>query len=61
MQRDYNGYNYDTFFSWNLISLVRVLKNAQKKKKKKKKKKQKKKMKLALTLLYCLGQGRWLN
>ena len=42
MQRDYNGYNYHTFYTKINFSLIRVLKS--------------KKKKLALTLFQCLGQ-----
>ena len=47
MQRDYNGYTYDTFLAKIHFSLIRVLKR--------------KKKKLALTFLYCLGQETWLD
>ena len=46
MQKDYNGYNSDTFQVKIYFSLVRVLKS--------------KKKKLALTLFCCLGQETWL-
>ena len=42
MERDYNGYNYDTFLAKTYFSPIRVPKS--------------KKKKLALTSLYCLGQ-----
>ena len=47
MQRDCNGYNYDTFQVKIYFSLIRVLKS--------------KKKKLALGLFCCLGQETWLD
>ena len=47
MQRDYNGYNYDTFSAKIYFSFIRVLKNKIKK--------------LPQTLFYCLGQETWLD
>ena len=46
MQRDYNGYKYDTFLGKIYFSLIRILKC--------------KKKKLALPFLYCLSQETWL-
>ena len=43
MQKDYNGYNYDTFLAKIYFPLIRVLEN--------------KKKKVVLTFLYCLDKG----
>ena len=47
MERDYNGYNYNTFLAKIFFCLIRVLKS--------------KKKELELTSLYYLSQESWLN